>query len=104
MKRMNCKLDGKSLTVRAFSVEYEDGMLSLRMECVTDGGDAYLAIFQNASLISMVKVSYPFQICGFEIIDKQEDGYQKENRYFVNDYENGTVSFYCESFEIYEAF
>lgn len=104
MKIIKCELDGKLLMVQFFSVGYDECGLAIRMECVTDDGDAYHAIFQNVSLLNVANASHPFQIGGFEIIDKLSDGYQKDRRYLIKDYEDGTVSFYCESFEIFESF
>ncbi|WP_055105781.1 hypothetical protein [Paenibacillus ihumii] len=40
------------------------------------------------------------QILGFEIIDYGRDEWEKATRYFINDYENSTLKFYCESVEI----
>ena len=51
----------------------------------------------------MSDISYPFQICGFEILDYSSRGYQKDSRFFVNDYEDGKLSFFCENFEIFNA-
>ena len=49
----------------------------------------------------MSDISYPFQICGFEILDYSSHGYQKDSRFFVNGYEDGKLSFFCENFEIF---
>lgn len=40
------------------------------------------------------------QIMGFEIVDQLTAGWECEQRYFVRDYENETIKFYCKSIEI----
>lgn len=40
------------------------------------------------------------QIMGFEIVDQLRAGWEYENRYVVEDYENETIKFYCKSIEI----
>ena len=42
-------------------------------------------------------------ICGFEILDYSSRGYKKDSRFFVNDYEEGKLSFFCENFEVFNA-
>ena len=61
------------------------------------------APIENVSKLKMSDISYPFQICGFEILDYSSRGYQKDSRFFVNDYEDGKLSFFCENFEIFNA-
>ena len=40
------------------------------------------------------------QILGLEIIDKSNDGWDKNQRFLVNDYEDGIISFICKDIEI----
>ena len=39
-------------------------------------------------------------ILGLEIIDKSNDGWDKNQRFLVNDYEDGIISFICKDIEI----
>ena len=45
----------------------------------------------------------PYQICGFEILDNKDRGWDKSLRYTINDFEDGMIKFYCESFEFIKA-
>lgn len=56
--------------------------------------------FFNVSNITMKVLSSSFEIWGFEIIDHKKDGWLKEMRYEMNDYESDCLHFFCESFEI----
>ena len=97
------EINGSSVTVSEFSIEHSCGALAVKMQCAAENGKSYFIIFQNVSEINMRNVVYPFQIDGFEIHDYSSRGYQKECRFFAEDYEDGTLSFYCEGFEIFEA-
>ena len=97
------KVDGKSIIVGDFQIEKQDDKLRIKMTCISEDQNGYFIVFENVSKLKMSDISYPFQICGFEILDYSSRGYQKDTRFFVNDYENGTLSFFCENFEIFNA-
>ena len=40
------------------------------------------------------------QIFGFEIIDKSKDGWENEQRYLINDYENHMIKFTCKEIKV----
>ena len=40
------------------------------------------------------------QILGFEIIDKSKDGWEDNQRFFINDYEDGIICFSCKDIEV----
>ena len=97
------KIDGKSIIVCNFSIEHYDETLAVKMSCVSEDENACFIVFENVSKLKLSEISYPFQICGFEILDYSDRGYQKDTRFYVNDYEDGTLSFFCKSFEIFDA-
>ena len=101
MDNIFSELDGRSIIVRSFAAEHCDDMLTVTLMCVDENEKEYAAVFQNVSQLNMSNISYPFQIGGFEISDCSSRGYQSDAHFFVNDYEDGTMSFYCEKFEIY---
>ena len=95
------KLDGKAITVCNFEISHDDQTLSVKMTCISEDKNIYFVAFENVSNLQLSDIYYPFQISGFEIVDNSSRGYQKDMRFFVNDFEEGQISFYCESFEIY---
>lgn len=97
------KIGGKSTIVHNFTIEHTDTTLAVKMTCVSEDQNAYFIVFENVSKLKLSEISYPFQICGFEILDYSSRGYQKGIRFYVNDYEDGKISFYCEKFEIFNA-
>ena len=96
------KVDGKSIVIGDFQIEKQDEKLRIKMTCVSEDQNAYFIVFENVSMLKLLDISYPFQICGFEILDYSSRGYQKDSRFFVNDYEDGKLSFFCENFEIFD--
>ena len=60
-------------------------------------------IFNNVSCLNIKDFSLPQQICGFEIIDNKDRGWDKSLRYTINDFEDGRIKFYCESFDFVKA-
>ena len=97
------KIDGKSIAVCDFQIEQDDEKLCIKMTCVSEDQNSHFIIFENVSKVNLSEISYPFQISGFEILDYSLRGYQKDSRFFVNDYEDGNLSFFCENFEIFNA-
>ena len=97
------KVDGKSIIIVDFKIENFDEKMRIKITCVSEDKNAYFIVFENVSKLNLLDISYPFQICGFEILDYSSRGYQKDSRFFVNDYEDGNLSFFCEKFEIFDA-
>ncbi len=103
MKKLLSEINGKSIIVYDFSIEHNDEKLAVKMSCISEDQNTYDIVFKNVSKLKLSEISYPFQICGFEILDYSSRGYQKDVRFFANDYEDGKFSFYCENFEIFHA-
>ena len=97
------KVDGKSIIIGDFQIEDYNNGLHLKITCISEDQNAYFIVFENISKLKLSETYYPFQICGFEILDYSSRGYQKDCRFFVNDYEDGKLSFFCENFEIFDA-
>ena len=97
------EVDGKSIIICDFQIEHNEEKLYIKMSCISEDQNSYFIVFENISELKLSEISYPFQICGFEILDYSSRGYQKDSRFFVNDYEDGTLSFFCENFEILDA-
>ena len=97
------EINGKEITICDFSIEYYKNTLTVKMSCIAEDKNSYFIVFENVSKLNLSEIHYPFQICGFEILDYSSRGYQKDTRFFVNDYEDGRISFYCEDLAIFNA-
>ncbi|MCI8361941.1 MAG: hypothetical protein HFJ41_02110 [Clostridia bacterium] len=56
--------------------------------------------FKNVTNFSLQDSSRIIIISGFEIIDHKEDGWTLENRFEINDFENGNIHFMCQEFKV----
>lgn len=66
-----------------------------------DGGEAKVKIkFVDVNDFTLNGIGKYNQILGFEIIDNKARGWEQGYRYFVNDFENSVLQFYCEKIEI----
>ena len=92
------EINGKSIRIDHFEIETNDETLDIKMMCMTENGNTYGIAFENVSMLKLSSISYPFQIHGFEILDYSSCGYEKDHHFFVNDYEDGKLSFFCENY------
>ena len=79
------KVDGKSITVCDFEIKHNDEKLCITMTCISEDENAYFILFENVSNVKLSEISYPFRVCGFEILDHSSRGDQNDSRFFVND-------------------
>lgn len=73
--------------------------LSLKICC---NNEIYSIFFYNVSCISIKDLSFPMQIGGFEVISNKELGYDKAVSYKVHDFEEDSISFFCEDFDLFK--
>lgn len=97
------EINGKSIIIVNFEIGHNDGTLYIKMMCISEDQNAYFIVFENVSQVELREIFYPFDICGFEILDYSSRGYQNDSRFFVHDYEDGSLSFFCEKFEVFNA-
>ena len=97
------EINGKEIIVCNLSIEHYEKTHIVKMSCIAEDRNAYFIVFKNVSKLNLSEISYPFQVCGFEILDYTSRGYQGDSGFYVNDREDGKISFYCEDFEIFSA-
>ena len=56
--------------------------------------------FSDVSSLNISDFSFPLELCGFEILCSKECGWEEDFSYFVHDFEDERMSFYCKSIEI----
>ena len=62
--------------------------------------DVYKMNIYNVSRLKTENLSAPLQIQGFEIIDRSQNGWDTDSKYEIRDFENDSVHFFCEYFNI----
>ncbi len=98
-------LQGKILEVLELQLtcaeypDFESNPPSLLLKVLLNN-QTYSLLFSNISCLNLISFSYPFQIGGLLIENNHEKGWERSERYSIKDYENGTISFYCETIEI----
>ena len=93
-------LQGKRIEISEMILSSKENRLELTWKInVCDKRSTLL--FHNVSCFSINSVSVPFEIEGFEVIDHLQEGWQKDSRYEVHDYEDGKVRFFCERVELF---
>ena len=93
------KICGKTVSVKSLNIDVTD-IVTVTMTYTADGSEPCVVEFRNVSSLSIKDMSFPFEISALEILDYTDRGYQRDKRFFVNDYEEGKISFFCEEVEI----
>lgn len=93
------QLQGRELSIDSLKLETIDNRLILSLD-VLYSAEIRSIVFYNISSFCADRLHYPLQIAGFEIIDNHCNGWQSEVRYKVHDFEDETISFYCEKIEM----
>ena len=81
------------------SVDGCEAILSLKF---SHKNDVYCMVFRNVSNLTINEFATPFEICGFEVLENENRGWDRASKYTVNDFEDGKIRFYCESLEFVE--
>ena len=90
---------GKSLFITKLSLYVDEETLQMLWEFICNDCRC-TAVFNNVSRINMINNSYPLQISDMKIVNNKENGWDRDSSYFVRDFEEQQISFYCESFKI----
>lgn len=93
-----------------FPVGNEIEILELRLKIIEDRLELSLklysenmiseVIFNNVSRFRVGEISTPLVVHGFEIIDHSQNGWEKDSRYEIRDFEDDRINFFCESFKL----
>lgn len=91
--------EGRELAIQEFMILRDNGMLNLTIKGYINGLAVTMRFF-NVSRLSLENISFPAEVQGFVIISNDNNGWDRDSRYSIRDYENGSISFMCEAFEI----
>ncbi len=90
----------EKLEIAELRIREEAGKLEIKMAACCHGEMKHYS-FRNISSLRISGISYPMQLQAFHIIDHSLSGWEANSRYEFQDYEDETLHFYCESFEVY---
>lgn len=91
--------EGRDLAIQEFILLQDNGMLNLTIKGATNGF-AVIMRFYNVSRMYIENISIPVIIQGFVIISNNDNGWDRDSKYSIRDYEDGSISFMCEEFEV----
>lgn len=89
---------GKEIEITELSLSVNDGSIKLLMKFYCDN---ILCVLQgyNISNFQIRNVSFPIEVGGFEFVDNQQFGWDKNCRYLFRDFEDDKLSFICENYD-----
>ena len=79
--------------------EYYENQSNLIIKFVTKNNDELCIKFNNISSLNLNEIGGKYnQLESIEIIENKS--YEKNKKYYIRDYENQMIDFYCESYLI----
>ena len=63
----------------------------------------YIMTFYNVSRLRVEDFSAPLEVHGFEIANHSQNGWEKDSKYEIRDYEDNRINFFCEHCTIQSA-
>ncbi|MBR5137871.1 MAG: hypothetical protein IKV30_07655 [Clostridia bacterium] len=90
---------GTLLRVTEILISEEDEKVNVAISVSKDNEKSTMR-FYNVSNFKMGYFTYPMVIDSMEIFDHKEDGWSKEQRFEIRDYEEGSLGFCCENYKL----
>ncbi len=97
--RINSLINGQIIKISLLSICTKENQMNIEMSLKTDNSCVSIS-FSNVSSLQIRGLAYPSQISGFEIISNKDKGWDKSQRYTINDYEDGKIKFFCEDISL----
>lgn len=94
-------LNGKTVFIEEFSLSNKENSLELLL-IIKSLGKKYCAHFYDVSRVSLDDLSFPMQICGFNLISNKKKGWDWSSNYEICDFEDDKIHLFCRNFDLYE--
>ena len=92
-------LQGNKIEILEMILKNVDNQLELSWDVYLNNA-IFKMTFKNVSRFNISDFSLPLEIYGFEIVNHSQNGWEKDSAYEINDFEDGYINFFCESFNI----
>lgn len=92
-------LQGKKVEILEMFMKNVDNQLEIQWKIFFENS-IFTITFYNVSRFSVEELSAPLEIHGFEIVNHYQQGWEKDSRYEIHDFEDNRISFFCEYFKI----
>ena len=101
MMRESDPFQGRSVIIENILIDVSDDSLQMRIVFYVENEEIKV-LFHNVSRLSVCELSFPAVISGVEIVDNSNRGWESDARYYIHDYEDDKISFYCQSWNVSE--
>ena len=92
---------GNKIEILEMVLKNVDNQLELSWKIYFENAVFWIT-FSNVSRFRIGEVSTPLEIHGFEIINHSQNGWEKDSKYEIRDFEDDRVNFFCEDFKMDE--
>lgn len=92
---------GNKIEISEMLLKNVDNQLELSWQIHFENA-VFRITFSNVSRLRISEVSAPLEIHGFEIVDRSQNGWEKDSAYEIRDFEDDRVNFFCEYFKVDE--
>ncbi len=95
--KVNDLINSQIIEINSIHIFSEENQNQVNIKMSIKASDSCISIsFLNVSALEICGLSYPNQIAGFEVVCNEDKGWDKNQRYTINDYEDGKIKFFCE--------
>ena len=99
MKNDINEIKGQCIQIIEFVLGVEEDEAYININAIVNQKSVHMS-FHNVSNLEIHDISKPFQIVGFDIVDNKERGWDNSSRFYIYDFEDNKISFYCEWYEL----
>ena len=92
-------IQGNTIELSEISLVKEGNQLKLMWKFCCNNKNITMT-FYNVSRLRMNNISAPLQVQGFEIVEHSREGWDNDSKYEIRDFEDDSVNFFCEYFNI----
>lgn len=92
---------GNKIEILEMVLQNVDNQLELSWKIYFENA-VFQITFSNVSRLRIGELSMPLEIHGFEIINHSQNGWEKDYRYEIRDFEDDRVNFFYEDFKMDE--
>lgn len=86
---------GKKIGILEMLLKNVDNQLVLSWKIQVEN-TFFRMTFYNVSRFRVGELSIPLEVNGFEIIDYSQNGWEKDSKYEIRDFEDDRLNFFCE--------
>lgn len=91
---------GKKIEILEMIIKNVDNQLEVSWKIYFENA-IFIITFYNVSRFRIGELSAPLEVHGFEIVNHSQNGWEKDSKYEIRDFEDDYVNFFFECFKIH---